>query len=106
MYACKTILQRAESTRIRWILLPSPDLAPETEPPQPPLKLKDIQISTMSHKDSVDSQPILWTYNIGIQSRQKNLIYKLTYTNANIQQMCRNRTKLSNRSYEARSKKL
>ena len=40
VYAYKTILQRAESTRIKWTLLPPPDRAPETEPPQPPLKLK------------------------------------------------------------------
>ena len=31
--------KRGESTRIRWTLLPPPDRAPKTEPPEPPLKL-------------------------------------------------------------------
>ena len=55
----------------RWILLPPLDLAPRTEPPHPLLKLKDIQIFTVSHKDSVGNQPAPWAYHIEVQSKPK-----------------------------------
>ena len=68
----------------REILLPPLDLAPEIEPPHPLLKLKDIRISTMSHKDSIGNQTVPWAYNIGVQLKPKSdlqiYIYECKYS--------------------------
>ena len=82
----------AESARIRWTLPPPSDRAPEIEPPKPLLKLKEMRISTVSHKDSVGNQLAPWAYNIGAQSRQNLIdiyiyiyiyIYTHTHTHTN-----------------------
>ena len=73
MYTPKRLSSKSvELARIRRTLPPPPDQALETEPPDPPLKLKEIRISTMSHEDSVDNQPTSQVYSIGTQSRQES----------------------------------
>ena len=52
--------KNAELTRIRQTLLPPLNRAPGIEPPESHLKLKEMRISTVSHKDSVGSQPAPW----------------------------------------------
>ena len=66
MYAPKRSSSKSvEPTRIKRTLLPPRDRAPEIDPLEPRLKLKEMRISTVSHKDSVGNQPAPWAYSIG-----------------------------------------
>ena len=81
MYTPKRLSSKSvELARIRRILPPPPEQAPETEPRDSHLKLKEINISTMSHEDSVDKQPASRVYSIGTQSRHESDGHIIIYT--------------------------